>query len=282
MTVRHCPDILRWLPPTWDLFLGNYRLKTVLRRLLTATRRQIELGDTAVSNRPCLLVLGPSRTGKTALVKFFCRCLVCESLDPVTLNPCDGSCWACKQKPELYGHSGIFLSLREASLGRKASLPVHFVPIDCTRIYTPAELREILDDLRDGIAYNGIRVIYLDEVHRLVHRSMDEILLKAVEEQPYLWLLSSAKPGPLEDMLKNRLLKIGTQLPSEEEMESWLCDRCDEWGINWEPEAVVRIVEKSNRIVGTALHALALAAIAPNEGLTLDLVETEWTVQVED
>lgn len=65
-------------------------------------------------------------------------------------------------------------------------------------------------------------------------------------------------------------------------MEPWLADRCNEWDINWEPMAILRVVEKSNRVVGTALHALALASIDPKEGLTLDLVENDWIVKIDN
>jgi hypothetical protein len=81
-------------------------------------------------------------------------------------------------------------------------------------------------------------------------------------------------------MLLNRAIKVPTELPSATEMETWLCDRCDEWGIEWQAEAIVRVVEKSNRVVGTALHALALASLDPEEGLTPELVENDWIVRL--
>jgi len=111
---------------------------------------------------------------------------------------------------------------------------------------------------------------------------MDEMLLKEVEEKNFLWIFSTAKPQNLEDMFVNRLIQLTTELPTSSEMEQWLCDRCDEWGIAWEPEAILRMVEKSNRVVGTALHALALAAIDPDEGLTIDLVENDWKVKLDE
>ena len=32
-------------------------------------------------------------------------------------------------------------------------------------------------------------------------------------------------------MFQNRLLKLKTELPTAEELESWLVDRCEDWGI---------------------------------------------------
>jgi DNA polymerase III gamma/tau subunit len=226
-------------------------------------------------SRLCFLLFGPSRSGKTALVKFLVRCITCKKLDAATLDPCDGSCEACKQQPELFGLEGI----NSYFLVDGREIPVHFAIVDCTMIHTPEQLREKLVTLAN---YQGLRIFFFDEVHRLIKRGMDEMLLKAVEEKNYLWLFSTAKPGGLEDMFQNRLLKLKTELPRPEALESWLADRCEEWGINWEPEAIVRLVEKSNLIVGTALHALALASLDPEEGLTLDLVENDWIVKLDE
>jgi hypothetical protein len=41
MTIKTCPDILRWAPPTWELFLGNEGVKKVLKRTLKRLRRQM-------------------------------------------------------------------------------------------------------------------------------------------------------------------------------------------------------------------------------------------------
>jgi hypothetical protein len=278
MTTTVRPDILRWAPPRWELFVGNYRIKKHFKRLVKKLRGLGQEGPNQDLNRLCFLLYGPSRSGKTALVKFLVRCITCQRLDPATLNPCGGDCPACRMSPELSGLEGLYTDLLLGS-GSGPRLPVHFAVVDCTLIHTPEQLRAKLISLTN---YIGIRIYYLDEVHRLIHRGMDEMLLKAVEEKSFLWFFSTAKPGGLEDMLQNRLLKLSTETPTAEEMEAWLAARCNEWGINGEPEAVMRVVEKSNCIVGTALHALALASIDPEEGLTLDLVENDWIVKLEE
>jgi hypothetical protein len=149
-------------------------------------------------------------------------------------------------------------------------VPLHFAVIDCTLIHTPEQLRNHLIEM--GNNCEGIRIFYFDEVHRLVRHGMDEMLLKAVEDKQAVWFFSTAKPEGLEDMFQNRLLKLATELPREDEMAAWLYDRCTAWGIPFEDDAIVRVVEKSNRVVGTALHALALASIDDETGLTVYLV----------
>jgi hypothetical protein len=268
------PDILRWIPSTWDLFVGNRRLNRFLKRLLLAIRQHVQDGRVRELNKLCFLLTGPSRSGKTATISFFVRCVVCQLLDMETLNPCDGRCEACRERPEFYGDRGILTILRNP----QQTVRVHFQVIDATMIGGPQDLRDKVLELRE---FDGIRIVYVDEVHRLVRREMDEILLKAIEQKGFIWIFSTAKPENLEDMFLNRLIKLSTELPEAGELEQWIADRCDEWRINWYPDAVMRVVEKSNRVVGTALHALALAALNPEEGLTLDLVENDWDVQIE-
>lgn len=110
---------------------------------------------------------------------------------------------------------------------------------------------------------------------------MDEMLPKAVEEKRCLWLFSTAKPGGLEDVFVNRLIKLRTERPADAEMETWLSDRCSEWKIRWQPERILRVVEKSNLVVGAALHALAIASVDPEEGLSEEFAE-DWFVKIEE
>jgi DNA polymerase III delta prime subunit len=273
------PDIMRWLPAKWEFFLGNHQIIKQFRRLVKKVRRMAESGEMGDNNNPNFLLTGPSRSGKTALVKFLMRCIACQQFDPRTLNPCDGRCPTCRERPETVGLEGLFAYHAAIVAGGDEQIPIHLSVIDCSKILTPSDFRAKLDDI--GLDYQGIRIIYLDEVHRLVSRSMDEMLLKTVEERRAIWLFSTAKPGDLEDMFTNRVLKLQTELPEPEEMAEWLAARCNEWQIRWRPEAIVRLVEKSNRVVGTAMHALVLAALDDEAGLSLDLVENDWTTKLD-
>lgn len=276
-TIR--PDILRWLPSRWEEFIGNYRLIRHFKKLVKKVRRMAP-GVVIDLNQLCFLLTGDSRSGKTAMVKFLVRCIVCRNFDEATLNPCPGTCPTCSQRPAECGLSGLNSTLLAYDANGSEVVPVHFAVIDCTLIHTPEQLRNHLVAMSD--TYPGIRVFYFDEVHRLVRHGMDEMLLKAVEDKQAIWFFSTAKPKGLEDMFRNRLLKLATEAPVENEMASWLFDRCTQWGIPFEDEAIIRVVEKSNRIVGTALHALALASIDDDRGLTLDLVENDWVVKLDE
>ena len=178
-----CPDIMRWPPPRWDLFLGNKRIIKHFKRLVLKIRRLIAQGGSIDVGRLCFLIFGPSRSGKTALVKFLVRCITCKKLDAF-LNACDGTCEACRYQPELSGLEGLCTYLMVDG----NEIPVHFAIVDCTLIHTPEQLRDKLVTLA---SYQGLCIYYFDEVHRLIRRGMDEMLLKAVEDKNYLWLFST-------------------------------------------------------------------------------------------
>lgn len=267
-------DLQRWSPGTWDQVIGNALLKRHLKKLVATLRREYgRTGKVPVAGKMAMIITGQSRSGKTLLVKFLVRCLVCVDLDE-NLNPCQGTCETCSQAPEISGLEGLY-----AAIGiPDGQLPVNFRVVDCTKITTAAELKQ---ELVETQASDGeLTVVYFDEVHRLVKRGMDSMLLKEIEDKPILWVFSTAVPNELERMFLNRLVKFETELPDATEMAGWLCDRCDEGRIRWTKDAIKRLVAKSNRVPGLALQALALAAIDP-DGLTLDLVENDWKLRVD-
>ena len=267
-------EIQRWQPPRWDGFLGNTRLKHVLRSVAMNSRRSTEMGRLHSLNGAGFLVTGESRSGKTSLINHCLRAMVCHERDPVTLDPCSGhACPACELQPELAGAFGFFPRARD---GRRL---VTITVIDGTQIASP---RELLSELREAAWGGGFRLLFLDEAHRLKSRGMDELLLKAVEELKMCWILATARPDALEDMLRKRLIIVRTEPPSLKDLALWLADRCDEWEIPWTSAAVERAAEKSNRIVGLALQPLALAALDRQEGLTEDLVENLWSIDPGD
>lgn len=250
-------DIKRWTPPRWQDVAGNSALVEHFQDIL---RSSLD-GEFSGLNT---LVTGPSRSGKTAIVKLFARCLYCDRLDRETLTPCRFECRNCRTDVSRFGLQGIEVLSQERS--------IHYLPMDFAGI-TETELREKLTDLRD---YTGFRIVFMDEAHRLVRRSMDEQLLKPVEERANtMWIVTSAVTSELEAMFKKRFVRLHTQLPSIKEFSLWLTDRCHEFGIDDldSPSTIVRLAERSNQIPGDALQVLAQAAIKRPKRLTRQLVE---------
>jgi DNA polymerase III delta prime subunit len=244
------------IPLHWRDCVGNKELVDIYQDLL----RQVRLQQ--MPKRFNLFVHGDSRSGKTATTKLFAKAMLCRQLDPTTLDPC-GKCRNCTSPVEDYGYRGLELWEEDER--------VHYVPIDATKI-DATELMILLNELT---GYAGTRIIFIDEVHRLAHKSrrLEELLLKPVEEKPFIWIVASAQVGDLEPMFYNRFVLVKTTLPTIDELVLWLQDRCDEWGIRYEDPALIELARRANLSPGMSLNVLQRALLKPAEGLTMGLVK---------
>lgn len=259
-----------WLPHTWEQFTGNgkatRRFKKLAKRLRWAIENGVEL-NRSVNNQ---FLSGPSRSGKTALVKFLIRCIVCERYDRRASNPCDGTCPACKNFLVHDYDEELFSYLRAEERG---VIPVNLVMIDCGKIPGPREFQIRLDQIKNR---HGMQIVYLDEAQNLVTKDLEKLLVKEVEERPYLWVFSTTEPVGFTDVFKSRNSMMLTELPQADELAAWIKERCVEDGVRFEPAGVMRLVERCNCVPGTALSAITDAGLDPDEGLTVDFVENEW------
>src|SRR5262249_3933563 len=132
-----------------------------------------------------------------------------------------------------------------------------------------------------GIKLNPVSTFLGElQIHRLQHRGMDEQLLKPLEEKGFIWLGCAADVSKLEPMFRKRFVRFSTELPTQEELGDWLADRCEGFEVAYEPEAILRLVERSNCVPGIALQALELASLYPGRKLTVELVE-DFTFEVD-
>jgi len=265
---------MRQIPTKWKGVVGNNRLIRYVKNVVTKIRTVYEKTGTFPSAALLpIFVFGDSRTGKSAVIKLFLRCLVCQRLD-AELDPCDGTCPTCCQRPEVLGMTGLFTEV----ITVEQRLPVHITTIACPDVESRQDLQDRL--LRARGLVNGLVVVFMDEAHRLARNFYDESLLMPFDDENILWIVASAKPGGLETMFHNRAIKLKTELPSPRELADWLAAKGEKRKIVYEDKAILRLVEKSNGVPGIALQALAMAELDPN-GLTLDLVENDWIAQIE-
>lgn len=251
-------EIQRWVPRRFGDIVGNEEMLQYFQEGIQS--------NGFIANT---LITGPSRSGKTATVKMFVKSLLCARRDPLSGSAC-GTCSLCEQNLGTLEHIGLYAYADEAANSRP--MPINYKPIDCPDI-TEAALREELKEMRD---FDGLRIVYLDEIHRLAHRSLDELLLKRMEERNFVWIASSATTKGLERMFINRFpVKLRTTLPSRRDLATFLATRCKEWQLDWdEPKTIIRLVERCNQVAGLALHVLARAAVSPKRTVTIEMVES--------
>jgi len=268
-------DVERWQPGRWDQILGNHNLKEYFWDLIWCVRKERHRSGFN------LLLTGPSRGGKTSGVRFGIKCLWCLKFDFETMNPC-GTCDNCQMKIDLFGTDGWQSHMDYEPVGEDCK-PVrfHYWPVDCTRI-SEGELDKIL--FRARVDDEDLKVIYLDEVHRLGRRFMDEKLLKPLEESRVIWIASSAyikkeedeESRKLDKMFQNRFsFRMDTQKAPVDDFAVWLAGRCMDFGINCDdPKNVLtRLAERSNQIPGMALQVLNKAHKRRSKLLTLEMVD---------
>lgn len=244
---------MQFSPRKWSDYIGNISIKASLRRIVTTARGN----NPQVSER--LLLHGASRSGKTSGVKLMVRSLLCQALDPNTLDPCN-ACSNCTNKLETYGHWGLFPVLQG---GR-----IDYFPVDGTAI-TATDLRMLLADVRQC---HGIVVVYIDEAHRCAMPDFAMKLLKPVEETDCIWILSVIDSTSWEPALLNRFVELATAAPQVDELAHWLLNRCKDFAIPYDEEALVTLARKA-RLPGLALKALHLATLNPDCRLTVPFVD---------
>ncbi|MGI8981879.1 MAG: hypothetical protein ACR2FY_21825 [Pirellulaceae bacterium] len=268
-------DIERWQPSRWDEIIGNQQLKEYLLDMIRCIRKE---GHQSGFNA---LITGPSRGGKTSTVRFAIKCLGCLNLDFETYNPCH-SCAHCVMKNHLYGNDGWenFIDyLDEAEV--KTSIRYQYLPLDCARL-GQSDIDACIEKIRG--CDDCVRVITLDEVHRLVQRNLDDQLLKPVEDYAANWIAMSAlmkkenesDQKKLEKMFQNRFsFRINTEKPTVPQMATWLAMRCEEFGLtcDFPRDTLHYLAERSNQLAGMALQVLNKAHKRRSKELTRQLVD---------
>ena len=89
-------QILNWQPSRWDSVPRQQAHHQAVPH--HAAKRFVVIADEGNKQdfgRLSFMIFGPSRSGKTALIRFMIRCITCKQFDAATLNPCDGSCRVC-------------------------------------------------------------------------------------------------------------------------------------------------------------------------------------------
>jgi hypothetical protein len=244
-------SIQQWLPTKWSDIIGNYRMVKVAKSIV---RMRLSCGDGGLPDEALvsLLCCGDSRSGKTATIKLLIRCLFCDDLDPITLNPC-GHCEGCKKTLLAYQDVGL------DGLDNRIKRRFEYIPVDCTRIKSIAELEAGL--FLDIAERTVPRIYFVDELHLLSERGIESVLLKGIEERKAIWILATAKPEKVDEMLRNRLIQLETEAPSKGELANWIVDRANECSLNLSQDEIFEFTQRFREGPGLVLHELQLKQI---------------------
>lgn len=168
------PFITRHRPTRFEDMIG-------LDSQLVPLAKSIEAGE--IPN--AFLIMGTTGGGKTTLARIIARVVMCE-----TRNAC-GQCASCKIADEDLAQHPDY---EENNCGVKGK-------IDDIRA---------LDKLSQTVPQIGkMRVIVLDEAHRLTGPALEAILKPLEEPAPQtLWILATTDANSLKDTLKNRCAKV--------------------------------------------------------------------------
>lgn len=209
-------QIERWVPDNLTEIVGCEKLKTELIA-------QLRLNGQG----PNILISGKSGTGKTSAVKAFVKTLICPYQSGDIPVPC-GKCRDCQNLDVRHPEEGIFATLSDRGL---QGSPVHFHPVNCGSV-TEGELKRVLKDRPE---FSGTSIIHLDEVHRIVRRGMDQLLLKPLEELDCVFIASSVHTDELDPMFLRRFaVKVSTSAPTEKELAFFIVERCRAWSIEYD------------------------------------------------
>ncbi len=262
----------------WEQILGNVALIEFCKDLVWAVRvKGVRTGLKDFN----AIISGLSRTGKSMCIRFTMKCIGCFDLNFETLVPC-GRCMSCKTKQYRSGNRGwenwcSILSPEDAP----TPIEYHYAPVDCTTL-DKDKLARLVFDLEAN--EDSLNIVYLDEIHRLTSRNMDEQLLIPMESYEAIWIASSAYADrsdgsnrkPLEKMLLNRFThRLTTQKPSVDELVIWLAERCERLGVTVEdPRTTLGLIaQRSDRIPGLAQQVVDKVSKKRDKTLTRKILD---------
>lgn len=184
------PLITRHRPKKFSDLIG---MDSIAKSLSTA----MAIGD--IPNG--FLLLGTTGCGKTTLARIIARTAMCE-----TMTAC-GTCSSCVMAEE------------------NIDQHVDYTEINCGVEGKVDEIRNMLAMSRNAPMVGSMRVIVLDEVHRLSGASAEAILKPLEEPSPRtLFILATTEANAIKDTVKNRCLTIRVNPLNSEVLGDYLAE----------------------------------------------------------
>jgi len=218
----------KYRPHTFAEVLGQSHVSDVLKARLR--------GGTGLQTS--YLLAGPSGHGKTTLGRIFGRALICQSLSPDTLEPCN-QCENC--------------------LASLADQPCALVEIDAATGGTVDAIRSILESIQYPPLGAKKWVYLIDETHRLSKAGQDA-LLKPIEEGYLVCLFCTTEPEAVRDAIQGRCERHHLRKVNQEALVAYLSGILTRENVTFDADAVRQVIGHHRgqvRDILTTLETLA-------------------------
>lgn len=227
----------KWRPQNFDEVVEQESVVQILRNSVIQDR---------IAH--AYLFCGTRGTGKTTLAKIFARAINC--LHPENGNPCN-ECEICK-------------GLRDGSI-------LDVTEIDAASNTGVDNVRDIIEESMYATAQAKYRVYIIDEVHMLTNNAFNA-LLKTLEEPPknVVFILATTEPHKLPVTVLSRCQRYDFKRISRTGIVERLEDICHHDQIDYTPEALSFLADKSDGALRDAISLLDQAYSASVGPITLD------------
>lgn len=195
---------------------------------------------------------GSYSTGKTTISRVFARSILCQNPQE-DFSPCN-TCYSCK----------LFLENRHPN----------YFEIDAANNGTKDKVQEIREMLRfDSIVGNSKRIILFDEAHNISKEGKDALLLQLEKkDENVILIFCTTESNKMPETIKSRCYVFKLPEPTEKDILKKLKFICRSRSIEYEEDALYKIVLSSGRHYRDAENKLAMASAISNK-ITKDIVK---------
>lgn len=215
MARAYTPLINRHRPKTFKEMIG-------MRSTVDAIEKSILNGE--IPN--AYLLMGATGCGKTTFARVIARTVMCE-----TYNGC-GKCSSCE------------------TFDKNPDSHMSYTEVNCGSDGKIDDIRNLIQLSHTSPMMGKMRVIVLDEAHRLTPASV-EALLKPLEEpsESTLWILATTESQALKDTLKNRCNLVYIKPADREQLSEYLAELAREY-MDYAAEELAEITDQIAEITG--------------------------------
>lgn len=229
----------KWRPKTFEDIIAQ-------EHIINSIKNQIE----SKTFGHAYLFSGTRGTGKTSTAKVFAKAVNC--LKQKNGSPCN-VCEMCE-------------SINNESL-------IDVIEMDAASNNSVDDIRDLRENVKYSPSKAKYKVYIIDEVHMLSIGAFNA-LLKTLEEPPsyVIFILATTEPHKIPDTILSRCQRYDFKRASREDLFKRIAYICDENKMEYEKEALERIIEKSDGAIRDTIGSLDQVMNSGIEKITLKSV----------